>query len=115
MWHIDGNHKLIKYKLVIHGAVDGYSRVITFLNCSANNRADTVYHLFENAVSVYGLPKKVRTDAGEENVDIWRHMIEQHRNSSCVIVGSSVHNERIERLWRDVREFLIHIEKFLIH
>ena len=25
VWYIDGNHKLIRWKFVIHGAVDGYS------------------------------------------------------------------------------------------
>ena len=29
-------------------------------------------------------------------------MIEQHRSDRAVVVGSSTHNERIERLWRDV-------------
>ena len=29
-------------------------------------------------------------------------MIEQHRSDRAVIVGSSTHNEKIERLWRDV-------------
>ena len=29
-------------------------------------------------------------------------MVEQHSNTSCVLTGSSTHNERIERLWRDV-------------
>ena len=24
LWHIDGNHKLIKYRLVIHGGIDGF-------------------------------------------------------------------------------------------
>ena len=23
LWHVDGNHKLIKYRLVVHGAIDG--------------------------------------------------------------------------------------------
>ena len=27
VWHIDGNHKLIRWRLVIHGGIDGYSRV----------------------------------------------------------------------------------------
>ena len=31
VWHIDGHHKLIKWRLVIHGGIDGYSRLITFL------------------------------------------------------------------------------------
>ena len=29
-------------------------------------------------------------------------MIDQHGTESAVVVGSSTHNERIERLWRDV-------------
>lgn len=29
LWHIDGNHKLIQpYRVVIHGAIDGYSRLV---------------------------------------------------------------------------------------
>ena len=31
VWHVDGNHKLIHWRFVIH---DGYSRLITFLNCT---------------------------------------------------------------------------------
>ena len=27
VWHLDGNHKIIRYKFVIHGAVDGFSRL----------------------------------------------------------------------------------------
>ena len=103
VWHLDGNHKLIRWKFVIHGAIDGYSRVITFLTCSSNNRADTVLHSFVNAVSTFGLPHKVRTDGGGENVHVWEYMIEQRGDSTCVVVGSSVHNVRIERLWKDVR------------
>lgn len=30
LWHLDGYHKLIRWCLVIHGAVDGYSRLIMF-------------------------------------------------------------------------------------
>ena len=30
--HIDGNHKLIQpYKIIIHGGLDGFSRMIVFL------------------------------------------------------------------------------------
>ena len=29
-------------------------------------------------------------------------MIDHHRSDRAVVVGSSTHNERIERLWRDV-------------
>ena len=40
-WHIDGNHKLICWKLVVQCCVDGYSHVIIYTHC-ADNHADTV-------------------------------------------------------------------------
>ena len=47
----------------------------------------------------YGLLEKVRTDHGGENIRVWVYMIDQHNTSGA---GSSTHNERMERLWRDV-------------
>ncbi len=102
VWHIDGHHKLIRWRLVTHGAIDGYSRTIVFLKCSPNNKATTVLQSFIEAAEEHGLPNKIRTDLGGENVEVWRYMVEQHSSSSAVITGSSTHNERIERLWRDV-------------
>ena len=107
VWHMDGNHKLIRWKFVIHGAVDGYSRLVTFLTCSTNNKASTVLDSFVTVVHKHGVPLKIRTDLGGENVDAWEYMINYHGNESCVITGSSVHNERIERLWRDVSRSVI--------
>lgn len=49
LWHVDGNHTLIRYKFIIHGAVDGFSRLVTFLKCY-NNRAETVLQSFVDAV-----------------------------------------------------------------
>ena len=103
VWHLDGNHKLIRWRLVIHGGIDGYSRMIVYLQCSTNNTAATVLSSFTDAVQQYGLPDKVRTDLGGENVDVWQLMSEEHQSTSAVITGSSTHNERIERLWNDVR------------
>lgn len=56
LWHADGNHKLIRYRLVIHGAIDGFSRLVTFLKCSDNNRADTVHELFISAITEFEGP-----------------------------------------------------------
>ena len=42
LWHIDGNHKMIRYRLVVHGGIDEFSRLITYLKCSNNNKASTV-------------------------------------------------------------------------
>ena len=103
VWHIDGHHKLIRWRLVTHGGIDGYSRSIVFLKCSNNNRARTVIESFTKAVQHHGLPNHVRSDLGGENVEVWRYMVEQHSSSRAVITGSSTHNERIERLWRDVQ------------
>ena len=49
------------------------------------------------------VPVRVRSDLGGENVAVWRYMISQYSgDESVVITGSFTHNERIERLWRDV-------------
>ena len=103
MWHIDGNHKLIRWRFVVRGGIDGYSRMITYLKCANNNRATTVAESFDIAISTYGIPTRVRSDHGGENVDMWQFMVGHHNDESCVTVGSSTHNERIEQLWRDVR------------
>ena len=104
VWHIDGNHKLIRWRLVVHAGVDGFSRMIVFAKCSDNNRAATVLESFLDGVSAFGSPMCVRSDNGGENVDIWRHMLSISTNPSCVITGSSAHNVRVERMWRDMRK-----------
>ncbi len=38
LWHIDGHHSLIRRKIVVHGGIDGYSRLIVYLHASTNNR-----------------------------------------------------------------------------
>ena len=40
-WHIDGHHSLIRWGLVIHCGLDGFSGLIVYLYCSTNNKADT--------------------------------------------------------------------------
>lgn len=42
LWHIDGLHKLIRWGFVVHGCIDGFSRMITYLKCATNNKASTV-------------------------------------------------------------------------
>ena len=59
----------------MHGAVDGYSRLIMFLQCSSNNRASTVLQLFQQADSDFGLPSRVRIDQGGENVDVAMYLL----------------------------------------
>ena len=99
VWHINGNHKLIRWRYVIHGGVDSYSRMIVYLKCADNNRANTVFSAYRDATQLHGLPNCVCSDFGGENMNVWHYMIEQHSSNEAVITGSSVHNER---MWRDV-------------
>ena len=103
LWHVDGHHSLIRWGFVVHGGMDGYSRLIVYLYCSTNNRSDTVLELFQNATTLFGVPSRVRSDHGGENVGICEYMVTVRGiGRASHIAGSSVHNQRIERLWRDV-------------
>ena len=62
-----------------------------------------MYDLFLSAVRLYALPSRVRSDHGRENYLVAVHMLE-HRGTqrNSMITGSSIHNQRIERFWRDM-------------
>ena len=101
--YIDGHHKLIRWRLVTHCGIDGFSRMVVYVKCSPNNRASTVYELFLSSVQQFGLPSRVRSDQGRENILVAQHMLE-HRGDGrgSIITGSSTHNQRIECFWRDL-------------
>ncbi|XP_062342184.1 uncharacterized protein LOC134039976 [Osmerus eperlanus] len=103
LWHLDGNHKLIRWRIVIHGGIDGYSRLVVFLRASSNNRSSTVMDCFMNAVTRYGVPSRVRTDHGGENNAVCLFMnIFRGSGRGSALRGRSTHNQRIERLWSDL-------------
>ncbi|KAF7292319.1 hypothetical protein HMN09_01215600 [Mycena chlorophos] len=79
LWHHDGQHGLIRYKIVIHCFIDGKSRFVTG----------------------HGLPRRVRGDHGTENVLVALAM-DLLRGLGHYIFGWSVNNTHIERLWYDI-------------
>ena len=73
------------------------------LHVSTNNRADTALNIFRGAVHEYGVPSRVRVDGGSEfrHINLMIDLLNGDDRASH-IVGQSVHNVRIECLWRDV-------------
>ena len=105
LWHINGNHKLVRWRIVIHGVIDGFSRIPVYHEASCNNQSQTVLGHFIAAAEKYGLPSRVRSDKGGENVLVCEYMLRHpHRGTGrgSFITRHSFHNQIIERLWRDV-------------
>lgn len=63
--------------------------------------ASSVLSLFLEGVENFGLPARVRCDHGMENILVACFMLERSGLGS-VIIGVSVHNQRIERLWAEL-------------
>jgi len=61
LWHLDGNHKLIRWSFVVHHCIDGYSH-LSFCRCSTNNKSETVRK--------YSRPQRIASDHGGENVSV---------------------------------------------
>jgi len=86
LWHHDGQHGmkycqcspkvyishpgLVKYKIYVHGFIDGKTRYVTGVRAHNNNQASTVVKLFHEARSVHGTPRRVRGDHGTENIEV---------------------------------------------
>jgi hypothetical protein len=68
---------LIRWKIVIHGFIDGKTRFIVGLRAHNNNRAATVLSFFLDIISVHGCPSRVRGDHGVENVRVADYMEEK--------------------------------------
>ena len=97
---------------MFHGCTDGYSRTIIYLKCSTNNLSAATLCYFQEGVVHYGMPSRARGERGVENYDVARLMISKRgTNRGSLIAGRSVHNTRIERLWKEVNRVVISLYK----
>ena len=72
LWHIDGYDKIKPFGFCVHGAIDGYSRKILWLEVSSsNNDPGIITKYYLDYVRQIGGPSRViRADRGTENGNI---------------------------------------------
>jgi len=106
LWHHDGWHKLSKLcGIVVHGCVDGATRLAIYARATDNNRADTVLSIFMHATGpssrVNLLPSRLRGDRGGENRRVAEYMFDKRGlGRGSYLTGASWQNQRIESYWR---------------
>ena len=112
VWHMDGYDKLKPYGFSIHGAIDGYSRKILWLDvCFSNKDPSQICSLFIESVNELGaVPRKIVADRGTENVYVAgaQRFLRRHHDDSMAgeksfSYGRSVSNQRIESWWSMLR------------
>lgn len=112
IWHLDSYDKLKRFGFCINGCVDGYSRLVVWLNCyitSSDPRVIASYFM-ESVSSLEGCPHVVRGDLGTENVLVKQLQMFLRRNGDdnragelSYLGGPSTANQRIEYFWNFLR------------
>ena len=117
VWHIDGYDKLSPFGFCIHGAIDGYSRRIMWLEVGASNKDPKViaYYYLNTIKNMKCAPRVIRSDCGTENsyISFLQPFIRHsHRDSlagmKSFMYGKSTSNQRIEAWWSYLRRQGIH-------
>ena len=96
------------YGFYIHGCVDGHSRKVIWLRLvPSNNDPFVIAQIFSECCrEAGGIPARVRSDCGTENVIVAgaqsylrRHDDDEHAGLRAHIYGPSTGNQRIEAWW----------------
>lgn len=108
IWHLDGYDKLKPYWFWIHGAIDGYSRRILWLEVGPTI---TAQYFIDCVQQLRGLPRVIRGDCGTENIHIAAVQRFMRRNGAdnmagekSFLYGKSVANQIIEAWWSFLRK-----------
>ena len=89
IWHLNSHYKLIRWFIVVNGAIDGFLPTIIYLKCIDNNKQKLLLIFFQTGVLRFGLPECVCFDHGGENIGVWQFMIASHNGGpSTVLIGS---------------------------
>ena len=114
IWHSDEYNKLKPFGFCIHGAIDGYSRRILWLEVSSSNNNPCITgniivgkSILDCVVQVGETPRIRRGDAGTEIVNIasmqrfffWHNAADAFQGDKSCLYGKSVSNQRIEGWW----------------
>lgn len=113
LWHLDGYDKLKQFGFAIHGCVDGYSRMIMWLEvASTNNDPKVTAHYCLSTIKEKGfVPTIVRSDKGTENTltGLLQICLRNKHNDKLsgdksYVTGKSTRNQRIESFWGRMRQ-----------
>lgn len=114
VWHIDGYDKLKPFGFAIHGAIDGFSRKIMWLEVGASNNDPHVVakNYLDCIEKLKYVPRIMRSDLGTENsvVKLLQAYFRppQHNDpfagTNSFIMGKSTSNQRIEAWWCILRK-----------
>ena len=111
-WHVDGYDKLKPFGFAIHGAIDGYSRKIIWIEVgpSNNNPMVVTSYYLDAVLQAKCVPCTMRCDLGTENVHLASLKPYFTWNSDgpfagpdSFMYGKSTSNQRIEAWWAILR------------
>ncbi len=112
IWHLDSYDKIKRFGFCINGCVDGFSRMVIWLNCyTTSSDPDVIGGYFIEAIATaQGCPRLVRGDRGTENIRVGefqrflrRHGDDDRAGDCSYLHGPSTANQRIEYLWNFLR------------
>ena len=90
--------KLVMFGICIHGCIDGALHYVLYAKVASNKTQETLFQPFSEAVQKFGQPPlPMRSDFASKHALIHRYMLEIRLGTqNPFLVGSSVHNQRIE-------------------